>query len=67
MPVLCIGVSHHQTTTDELTAFAQQLTTAAEVLPELDGVNGLITISTCNRFEHYLDVDRLHHSALRAS
>lgn len=42
--------------------FAQQLTSAADVIPDLDGVNGLITVSTCNRFEHYLDVDRLHHA-----
>lgn len=62
MPVLCIGVSHHQTTTDELKAFSAQLTAAADEIVALDGVNGLITIATCNRLEHYLDVDRLHNS-----
>lgn len=62
MPVLAIGVSHHQTTTDELTAFSQQLSAATGAIAGLEGVNGLITVATCNRCEVYLDVDKLHHS-----
>ncbi len=60
MPILAIGVSHHQATTDQLTNFtrcAQQLVAPLAADPR---VNGLIELSTCNRHELYVDTEHFH-------
>lgn len=66
MPILTIGVSHHQASADQLTRFtdsAQQMVAALRAEP---GVSGLIELATCNRYELYVDTERFH-STMRAA
>ena len=60
MPVLALGVSHHQASADDLTRFTASATRAADELRAAPGVRGLITLATCNRCELYIEADRFH-------
>lgn len=60
VPVLAIGVSHHQASVDALTQFTACAQRVAPALREQNGVHGLIVLSTCNRCELYLDADSFH-------
>ena len=57
MPVLALGVSHHQATVDDLTRFTACAAQAADELRAAPGVRGLITLATCNRCELYIEAD----------
>lgn len=60
MPVLAVGLSHHQATADELTAFTACAEQAAAELRAHPSVHGLVLLATCNRCEIYLEADRFH-------
>lgn len=60
MPVLSIGLSHHQAATDDLTLFTASAEEASASLRTAHGVRGLITLSTCNRCELYIDAENFH-------
>ncbi|MFA7322845.1 MAG: glutamyl-tRNA reductase [Candidatus Nanopelagicales bacterium] len=61
MVMVMVGASHHDVTLDEVS----RLALAAEGLaPRLTSaspdINGAVVLSTCNRFEVYLDLERFH-------
>lgn len=60
MPVLAIGLSHHQVSSDALTQFTAAAERAGEQLREAHGVHGLITLATCNRCELFVDSENFH-------
>lgn len=61
MSVVLVGASHHEATLDELDHLARTGDGLARaLLGSGSGVRGAAVLSTCNRFEVYLDVDRLH-------
>ncbi len=67
VPVLAIGVSHHQASADQLirfTACGQQVLDELRVLP---GVHGVIELATCNRYELYIDTDQFHSTKRQAN
>lgn len=66
MPLLVVGVSHHQATADQLTEFSVCARQAVAPLCREPGVAGLIELATCNRYELYIDTDRFH-STMRAA
>ena len=66
MPVLALGVSHHQATVDDLTRFTACAAQAADELRAAPGVRGLITLATCNRCELYIEAYRFHETVRTA-
>lgn len=66
MPVIAIGVSHHQANTDDLTRFTAAAQQAAAGLRAEPSVDGLLMLATCNRCEIYLDTQRMHHTVRTA-
>jgi len=60
VPVLAVGLSHHQVASDDLTQFAACAEQASASLRASHGVSGLIMLSTCNRCELYIDAENFH-------
>lgn len=61
MVMVLVGASHHDVTLDEISRLAAAETGLARALVDASGdVSGAAVLSTCNRFEVYLDVDRFH-------
>lgn len=60
MPVLAVGLSHHQVATDDLTQFTACAEQASVSLRASHGINGLIMLATCNRCELYIDAENFH-------
>lgn len=59
--MVMVGASHHDVTLDEvsrLTAASEGL--ALKLTQSSADVNGAVVLSTCNRFEVYLDLERFH-------
>ena len=67
VPVLAIGVSHHQASADQLIRFAACGKQALDELRALPGVHGAIELATCNRYELYIDTDQFHSTKRQAS
>jgi glutamyl-tRNA reductase len=62
MVVAVVGVSHHDaplSVLEELTRAARGLPAALMDRPE-SGVQGVVSLTTCNRVEFYLDAERFH-------
>ena len=60
MPLSAVGISHHLVTLDELARLrraSQRVTAALDRNPSL---TGRVVLSTCNRFEVYLESDTIH-------
>ena len=61
MVMVLIGTSHHDVTLDELDRLGGADQNLATRLVDSDaGISGAVVLSTCNRFEIYLDVNRFH-------
>ncbi|HBJ73201.1 MAG TPA: glutamyl-tRNA reductase [Actinobacteria bacterium] len=61
MVMVMVGASHHDVTLDEvsrLAAAGQGL--ALKLTQSSPDINGAVVLSTCNRFEVYLDLERFH-------
>ncbi|MDP2014175.1 MAG: glutamyl-tRNA reductase [Actinomycetota bacterium] len=61
MVMVMVGASHHDVTLDEvsrLTAAGEGL--ARKLTQSSPDINGAVVLSTCNRFEIYLDLERFH-------
>jgi glutamyl-tRNA reductase len=67
--LVCFTANHHLSSFDVLESLAARDSGATEaVLRTIPGVSGAVVLSTCNRFEAYLDVgDTVHTAQLRAS
>lgn len=60
MSLVLVGASHHDASLEELDRIARAGTDFARELVDGDAVRGAVVLSTCNRFEVYLDLDRFH-------
>jgi len=61
MVMVLVGTSHHDVTLEELDRLAAADTGLARRLVESgDDIAGAVVLSTCNRFEIYLDLRRFH-------
>lgn len=60
MVLVLVGASHHDATLEEIERLSRAGHSLATTLTAHDGVNGALVLSTCNRFEVYLDLDRFH-------
>ncbi len=61
MVMVLIGASHHDIPFDELDRLAAaEKGLAKRLLASSRDVNGVVVLSTCNRFEVYLDLQRFH-------
>ncbi|MEI2827992.1 MAG: glutamyl-tRNA reductase [Dermatophilaceae bacterium] len=61
MPLLAIGVSHHDVESEQLATLASQADAIVSNLRERHpGVSGVIALATCNRVEFYLDSAGFH-------
>ena len=61
--MVMVGASHHDVTLDEvsrLTAAGADL--ALKLTQSSPDINGAVVLSTCNRFEVYLDLERFHNA-----
>ncbi|MGI5950296.1 MAG: glutamyl-tRNA reductase [Brooklawnia sp.] len=66
MPVIAIGVSHHQASTDDLARFTAAAEQVAAQLRGLPSVDGVLVLATCNRCELYVDTQRMHQTVRTA-
>lgn len=62
VPVIALGVSHHQANSDDLTRFTAAAQQAAVKLRAHPSVAGMLMLATCNRCELYVDTQRMHHT-----
>ncbi len=60
MVLVLVGASHRDVTLDELARLSVGGSTLMSRLVESPHVAGAVLLSTCNRFEIYLDADRFH-------
>jgi glutamyl-tRNA reductase len=60
MVLVLVGASHHDASLEEIERLSHAGTALASTLVDHDGVSGALVLSTCNRFEVYLDLDRFH-------
>ena len=60
MVLVLVGASHHDASLEEIERLSHAGPSLASTLAEHEGVNGALVLSTCNRFEVYLDLDRFH-------
>ncbi|MHB1067577.1 MAG: glutamyl-tRNA reductase [Candidatus Nanopelagicales bacterium] len=61
MVMVLVGASHHDVTLDELNLLANAAEgLASRLVAASDDVSGAVVLSTCNRFEVYLDLERFH-------
>ncbi|MFM8155438.1 MAG: glutamyl-tRNA reductase, partial [Actinomycetes bacterium] len=60
MVLVLVGASHHDASLEEIERLSHAGTSLASILARHEGVNGALVLSTCNRFEVYLDLDRFH-------
>ncbi len=60
MVLVLVGASHHDASLEEIERLSHAGSSLAATLTEHDGVHGALVLSTCNRFEVYLDLDRFH-------
>ncbi len=61
MPMLlAIKASHHDVSLDELAALTPHDSSVRTRLADVPAVQGVLVLSTCNRFEVYLDTDEFH-------
>ncbi|CAB4882772.1 MAG: glutamyl-tRNA reductase [Actinobacteria bacterium] len=61
MVLVLVGASHHDVTLDEISRLSQSGRSLAKRLTATsDDVSGAVVLSTCNRFEVYLDLTRFH-------
>ncbi len=67
MPLVIVGLSHHDVAADELAVLDPVADQLAERLFASPGISGVVVLSTCNRFEVYLDADAFHPTVELAS
>lgn len=61
MVMVLIGTSHHDVALDDLARIARaEQGLAQRLVVDSADVNGAVVLSTCNRFEVYLDLERFH-------
>lgn len=61
MPLLAIGVSHHDVDSEQLGTLAARTDALVGILGgHRDSLNGWVLLTTCNRVEVYLDAPRFH-------
>lgn len=61
MVMVMVGASHHDVTLDEVSRLALAADgLAAHLTSSSPDVKGAVVLSTCNRFEVYLDLERFH-------
>ncbi len=60
MVLVLVGASHHDASLEEIERLSHAGDSLAATLTGHEGVNGALVLSTCNRFEVYLDLDRFH-------
>jgi len=61
MVMVLVGASHHDVTVDTINRLAAAKGVfARHVVGNASGIAGAVVLSTCNRFEVYLDVDKFH-------
>lgn len=60
MPVFAAGVSHHHVTSDAVASLSHRTKEILSRLAAFDTVDGVAILSTCNRFEVYLDYPSFH-------
>lgn len=61
MPLLAVGLSHHHVKSEQLAVLEGATTDVVTgLLRDGAGITGAVVLSTCNRFEAYLDVDTFH-------
>ena len=60
MPLVVVGLSHHQVAADELAVLEPVADELAARLSQSPVVAGLVVLSTCNRFEAYVDAEVFH-------
>jgi glutamyl-tRNA reductase len=61
MVMVLVGTSHHDVTLDELDRLvAAEPGLARRLVDTSEDIAGAVVLSTCNRFEVYLDLDRFH-------
>lgn len=59
--MVMVGASHHDVTLDEVSRLAAAGQGLAQKLTQSSpDINGAVVLSTCNRFEVYLDLERFH-------
>lgn len=60
MVLVLVGASHHDASLEEIERLSHAGNSLASRLTSHEGVHGALVLSTCNRFEVYLDLDRFH-------
>ena len=60
MVLVLVGASHHDASLEEIERLSHAGDALAPALTAHEGVNGALVLSTCNRFEVYLDLDHFH-------
>lgn len=61
MVMVLVGASHHDVTVDDINLLAAaEDRLARHVVGKSSDIAGAVVLSTCNRFEIYLDLDRFH-------
>lgn len=60
MPLVAIGVSHHHVDFAELAVLTPHAGDLTQALAAHPSVGGVMVLSTCNRFEVYLDAHQFH-------
>ncbi|MGV1005331.1 MAG: glutamyl-tRNA reductase [Candidatus Nanopelagicales bacterium] len=60
MPLIVVGVSHHQGDLSEVAALNPHLPTITARLRGAEELHGSIVLATCNRVEFYLDAPAFH-------
>ena len=60
MPLTVVGLSHHQVAPDELAVLEPVAGALADRVLAAPVVSGVVVLSTCNRFEVYLDAEAFH-------
>lgn len=60
MSLVLVGASHHELPVDDLTDLSAARDGLARSLVADDAIDGAVVLSTCNRFEVYVDAARFH-------
>lgn len=60
MPLFAAGISHHHVSADVIGALGQRNSEIVSRLRAAEGVRGVVSLATCNRYELYLDMDGFH-------
>lgn len=60
MPLLAVGISHHDVAAPTLAALAANVPAVTARLEQSPSIDGYVVLATCNRFEVYVDSTEFH-------